>query len=138
MNAEQANRFVAAKISEALNHCKSNAVDEQTLRTGLLTITIANFVNRIGKHNTIRLFSAIPDQIAAGVFDRYVDPETSGPSGNLPHHLTGAGPLPSHFIPPQISTAHQSADPNARNSEITSGDLQLPDVKRPQKRRLSF
>ncbi len=129
MNTEQANRLVASAISDAMVHCKNKAVDEQTLRTGLLTITIANFVNRIGKENTINLFMAIPEQIRAGTFDKYMDPNKDNPhpttaiqtpamqSGGQVAQSYNSSVLPKNFIPPQ------SAQLNSQNT-------------RPEKRRL--
>lgn len=108
MNMEQANRLVASAISEAMTHCKNKAVDEQTLRTGLLTITIANFVNRIGKENTIDLFAAIPTQIRSGTFDKYVDPATdtarntqSPNPGPAFAQSYNSNVMPQNFILPQ-------------------------------------
>jgi len=77
MSTGNMNNLVAKELSDALARCKQNGVDEQSLRTGLLTITIANFVNRIGMENTIALFSELPSQISSGIFDRYIDPETN-------------------------------------------------------------
>ena len=114
MTPDQANKMVAATLSEAMAHCKSKAIDEQTVRTGLLTITIANFVNRIGKDNAIELFRAIPNQIQAGIFDRYIDQstgqgQTAPPSQQQQYATPQNGPqaqhyqsaaMPQHYIPP--------------------------------------
>lgn len=80
MSTGNANNVVAKELSDALSRCKQTGVDEQSLRTGLLTITIANFVNRIGMANTVALFAELPAQISSGIFDRYIDPETNTPA----------------------------------------------------------
>lgn len=131
MNIEQANRLVASSISEAMTHCKNKAVDEQTLRTGLLTITIANFVNRIGKGNAINLFAAIPDQIRSGTFDKYIDPATDTSRQITPstgdQTLTqsyNSAVMPQNFIPPQtqISSSPDHPIPTAHNTHPTPTD----------------
>jgi hypothetical protein len=127
MNTEQANRLVASAISDAMAHCKNKNVDEQTLRTGLLTITLANFVNRIGKENTINLFSAIPEQIRAGTFDKYMDPNAdSSRRAPVPHAPSiptepqiaqsySSNVMPSNFIPPQtVQATPQGVRPEKR------------------------
>lgn len=68
------NDIVAKEFSDALARCHQHGIDAGTVRTGLLTIAIANFVNGIGLQNTIRLFSALPDHIRAGMFDRFMNP----------------------------------------------------------------
>jgi transcription initiation factor TFIID subunit TAF12 len=77
------NNMVAKELSDAMTKCKGQGVDEATLRTGLLTITIANFVNRIGMDNTIGLFSALPEQIRSGIFDKYIDANTNTPKPSV-------------------------------------------------------
>ncbi|WP_169546072.1 hypothetical protein [Sneathiella aquimaris] len=105
MTAANTNNIVAKELSDALAKCKGQGVDEQTLRTGLLTITIANFVNRIGMANTISLFQALPEQIGSGMFDRYIDPNTNTPQA-APYQAAGANQsysnnaLPGNFIQP--------------------------------------
>ncbi len=79
MSDANTNNKVAKELSDAMARCKQQGIDEQSLRTGLLTITIANFVNRIGMGNTIGLFEALPEQITSGIFDRYIDPSTNTP-----------------------------------------------------------
>ncbi|WP_169569727.1 hypothetical protein [Sneathiella limimaris] len=116
MTPDQANRTVADAISSAMAHCKSKSVDEQTLRTGLLTITIANFVNGIGRQNAIELFSAIPAQIQAGTFDRYVN-EAVEKRAAPPAPVNRGGPVPSHFIPPQSSPVQHPNPPHTGPSE---------------------
>lgn len=125
MNMEQANRLVASAISEAMTHCKNKAVDEQTLRTGLLTITIANFVNRIGKGNAINLFASIPDQIRSGTFDKYIDPATDtsrhiAPAASVQTlaQSYNSAAMPQNFIPPQtqISTSPDRSAPTAHTT----------------------
>ena len=115
MNAGNMNNKVAKELSDAMARCKQQGVDEQSLRTGLLTITIANFVHRIGMGNTIALFEALPAQIASGIFDRYIDPNT-----NMPRSAPPAA-APSHpqaqqsgnSVPAAPSMPHQSAIPQA-------------------------
>lgn len=104
----QTNNIVAKELSEALARCKNNGVDEQSLRTGLLTITIANFVNRLGMANTVDLFTVLPEQITSGIFDRYIDPKTNTPRAvqavqAAPGQQTGYynTAMPQNFIPPQ-------------------------------------
>ncbi|WP_025899450.1 hypothetical protein [Sneathiella glossodoripedis] len=142
MNTEQANRLVARTIAEAMNQCKNMAVDEQTLRTGLLTITLANFVNRIGKENTINLFEQIPNQIRAGTFDKYIDPETNTTSQGY------AQPAPAQPHPPQSAPAQPTEQQMAQSyrSDVMPSNFippQRPDLlnmsglpQRPAKRRL--
>lgn len=77
MSDANTNNKVAKELSDAMARCKQQGIDEQTLRTGLLTITIANFVNRIGMDNTVALFQALPEQISSGIFNRYIDPNTN-------------------------------------------------------------
>lgn len=79
MSNANTNNKVAKELSDAMARCKQQGIDEQSLRTGLLTITIANFVNRIGMGNTVGLFEALPEQITSGIFDRYIDPNTNTP-----------------------------------------------------------
>lgn len=109
MTNTRMNNIVAKELSDAMARCKSNGVDEQSLRTGLLTITIANFVNRIGMDNTVALFEALPYEIQTGIFDRYIDPNTNtarrAPPAQRP--MTTARqpgvPLPPHSANPQAS-----------------------------------
>jgi len=92
MTTTNANTIVATELSEAMGKCKQKGVDEASLRTGLLTITIANFVNRIGMQNTLSLFQALPEQIASGIFDKYIDPNKSG---NVTSPAAAYAPTPS-------------------------------------------
>lgn len=143
MTPDQANRMVAATLSEAMAHCKSKAIDEQTVRTGLLTITIANFVNRIGKEHTIELFRAIPDQIQSGIFDRYIaqatgqtqpPPPQHAPAQNgpqVPHYQSPT--LPQHYIPPQSMTStpgHQPSQPQQLQGDFNPQAPTPPQLKR--------
>jgi len=146
MTPDQANRMVAATLSEAMAHCKSKAIDEQTVRTGLLTITIANFVNRIGKEHTIELFRAIPDQIQSGIFDRYIAQSTGQPQmapqplqqapaqngPQVPHYQSPT--LPQHFIPPQSMASspdhHQTSQPQQPHEALQMSPPNPPQLKR--------
>ncbi|MCG8492711.1 MAG: hypothetical protein MI743_13910 [Sneathiellales bacterium] len=127
MTNTRMNNIVAKELSDAMARCKSSGVDEQSLRTGLLTITIANFINRIGMENTVALFEALPYEIQTGIFDRYIDPNTNTarstpvaqrPMAPAPHAASPMPPnngtpqagygtpyqnhtLPSNFVPPQ-------------------------------------
>ncbi|OUR79830.1 hypothetical protein A9Q83_02445 [Alphaproteobacteria bacterium 46_93_T64] len=109
MSTGNRNNIVAKELSDAMAKCKQNGVDEQSLRTGLLTITIANFVNRIGMDNTVALFSELPHQISSGIFDRYIDPDTN----------VARTPAP----PPQHSYAQQSA-PREAQAQTPQGSYQ--------------
>ncbi len=144
MTPDQANRMVAATLSEAMAHCKSKAIDEQTMRTGLLTITIANFVNRIGKEHTIELFRAIPDQIQSGIFDRYIaqaagntqpapapahQPPTQ-PGPQVPHYQSPT--LPQNYIPPQSPPNHPYPSPS--QSPHGPQNTQAPVPPQPRRR----
>ena len=137
MTPDQANRTVADAISSAMSHCKSKAIDEQTLRTALLTITIANFVNGIGRQNTIDLFSAIPAQIQAGTFDRYVN-EVVEQKAVSAGTVNRGGPMPSNFIAPQSAPYQQPNQPQPASAPIPSTHpTGLPD-KGVQKRRMNI
>lgn len=74
MQRTNMNHIVAKEFSDALARCNQQGIDAGTVRTGLLTIAIANFVNGIGLENTVALFEVLPQQIRAGMFDRFVDP----------------------------------------------------------------
>ncbi|MCR9214035.1 MAG: hypothetical protein NXI13_09970 [Proteobacteria bacterium] len=74
MDEANMNTIVAKELSEALARCQQQGVDVSTVRTGLLTITIANFVNGIGMEGTVSLFSALPEQIRSGLFNKFVNP----------------------------------------------------------------
>lgn len=74
MSRDNMNNIVAREFSDALARCNEQGIDAGTVRTGLLTIAIANFVNGIGLQNTVSLFEVLPDQIRSGMFDRFVDP----------------------------------------------------------------
>ena len=123
-----ANQIVAKELSDALARCKQKGVDESSVRTGLLTITIANFVNRIGMQNAISLFQAIPGQISSGIFDKYVDPNTNTATAMHTQPMHPAAPippappvaqgqsynhatLPHNFVPPNAAPAPQFTQP---------------------------
>tara|TARA_R100000005_G_C4984649_1_gene193329 strand:+ start:1227 stop:1598 length:372 start_codon:yes stop_codon:yes gene_type:complete len=74
MRKDTMNDIVAKEFSDALARCHQQGIDPGTVRTGLLTIAIANFVNGIGLQNTISLFGALPEHIRSGMFDRFIDP----------------------------------------------------------------
>ncbi len=98
MNRENMNNIVAKEFSDALARCNQQGIDASTVRTGLLTIAIANFVNGIGLDNTIALFDVLPDQIRSGMFHRFVDPSrppavNSGPAFRHPVSVTGQQPV---------------------------------------------
>ncbi|MBO6824961.1 MAG: hypothetical protein JJ879_02065 [Sneathiella sp.] len=149
-----ANNIVAKELSDALARCKQKGVDESSLRTGLLTITIANFVNRIGLQNSIALFQALPDQIASGIFDKYVDPNTNTnqmplqqPAPSAVHPPTGQpqptmgyqnGHMPQNFVPPSPTPAPMQFEhpPQAgmqnplNNFGPMDGNMAYPDKRR--------
>ncbi|GLQ06569.1 hypothetical protein [Sneathiella chinensis] len=98
---------VAKELSDALARCQQRGIDEQSVRTGLLTITIANFINKIGMQNTLSLFEALPQHIASGIFDKYMNPEieqNQPPARPLQNAGYQAGYQP-HY--PDMSPAHQ-------------------------------
>lgn len=104
MDRDKMNNIVAKELSEALARCHQNGIDPGTVRTGLLTITIANFVNGIGLDNTIALFQALPQQIQSGLFDKFVD--TTRPRSvpatkpYIPPVNPAAPPLPAVSVSP--------------------------------------
>lgn len=101
MNRDNMNNIVAKELSDALARCNQQGIDASTVRTGLLTIAIANFVNGIGLENTVALFGVLPDQIRSGMFDRFVDP-------NRPAPVSPATP----YQPPVSVTHQQPVDLN--------------------------
>ncbi|GEM_PF-2879829 len=112
MSNARMNNLVAKELSDALARCKTHGVDEQSLRTGLLTITIANFVNRIGMENTVALFEALPVEIRSGIFDKYIDPNTNTPRATpYPQAAPTAMPAPPANGYPQPTPAHPPAQP---------------------------
>ncbi|MEH6404526.1 MAG: hypothetical protein V7750_14195 [Sneathiella sp.] len=136
MSEEATNNIVAKELSDAMAKCKQKGVDEQSLRTGLLTITIANFVHRLGMANTVALFEALPAQVTSGIFDQYIDPNTNTlPMGSRPGLSQPppypAGPgytnqtqqpaavsyqnpsLPQNYIPPYHGQASHPQQPMA-------------------------
>lgn len=140
------NNIVAKELSDAMAKCKQRGVDEPSLRTGLLTITIANFVHRLGMANTVSLFEALPGQITSGIFDQYIDPNTNtrplAPPHMAPQHSpysqhqnlqpqpTGTGyqhqALPQNFIPPHQSQ-YQGYPQATEPSHNIQGRRRLPD-----------
>ncbi len=143
-----ANQIVAKELSDALARCKQKGVDEASVRTGLLTITIANFVNRIGMQNAVSLFQAIPEQISSGIFDKYIDPNTNTasaapmaaptPAPQMPTTAQGQsynhGTLPQNFVPPNATPSGQMAShPDPIQQGFNPAYAGYP----PQKRRLS-
>ncbi|MZR31901.1 hypothetical protein [Sneathiella litorea] len=98
MSRENMNNIVAKEFSDALARCNQQGIDASTVRTGLLTIAIANFVNGIGLANTVALFDALPEQIRSGMFDRFVSPSaaqqaTSSPNYPAPVSVTQQQPV---------------------------------------------
>ena len=80
------NNIVAKEFSDALARCNQQGIDAGTVRTGLLTIAIANFVSGIGLDNTIALFEVLPQQIQSGLFDKFIDRSRPAPvSTNRPY-----------------------------------------------------
>tara|TARA_R110002111_G_scaffold85765_4_gene134436 strand:- start:1407 stop:1826 length:420 start_codon:yes stop_codon:yes gene_type:complete len=101
MNRDNMNNIVAKEFSDALARCNEQGIDAGTVRTGLLTIAIANFVNGIGLQNTVSLFEVLPDQIRSGMFDRFVDPS----------HPAVVNPAPPYREPVSV-TQQQPIDVN--------------------------
>jgi len=137
MSEDAMNNIVAKELSDAMAKCKRHGVDEQSLRTGLLTITIANFVHRLGMANTVALFEALPAQVTSGIFDQYIDPDTNTlPMGSRPgapqpatfpagtgyqNHVQQPAAvsyqnpsLPQNYIPPHHSRPHRPQHPLAQ------------------------
>lgn len=106
MDEANMNQFVAKELSEALARCHQQGVDASTVRTGLLTITIANFVNGIGMENTIALFSALPEQIQSGLFNKFVNPVHAGQTKS---QVPSSG-APVISAPPYQETASPRAE----------------------------
>lgn len=115
MTAGNTNNKVAKELSDAMARCKQQGVDEQSLRTGLLTITIANFVNRIGMANTLSLFEALPSQITSGIFDRYIDPNTNTLRSSYPVAAPSQphSPQAANYAPAAPVISQQPAVPPA-------------------------
>ncbi|MCC3305686.1 hypothetical protein [Sneathiella sp. HT1-7] len=116
MNRENMNNIVAKEFSDALARCNQQGIDASTVRTGLLTIAIANFVNGIGLDNTVSLFSVLPEQIRSGMFDRFVDPSqpraaNSTPAYRAPVSVTQQQPV-------DVSRHVASATPAAQTAPI--------------------
>lgn len=119
MSNANTNNKVAKELSDAMERCKQQGIDEQSLRTGLLTITIANFVNRIGMENTVGLFEALPEQITSGIFDRYIDPNTNtpvsypraAPAYQSQPPMQPAAQSPAYAQQPQMTPQPQQPDP---------------------------
>ncbi|WP_334127824.1 hypothetical protein [Sneathiella sp.] len=82
MKKDSMNDLVAREFSDALARCHQHGIDAGTVRTGLLTIAIANFVNGIGLQNTVALFAALPEHIRAGMFDRFINPALGDGGGH--------------------------------------------------------
>lgn len=113
MERNDMNTIVAKELSEALTKCKQQGIDPGTVRTGLLTITIANFISGIGMENTSSLFAVLPEQIQSGIFHRFIDPNL--PQSNTPYVPNSPRPNTS---PPFKPYNPQYMPPNAaRNVE---------------------
>lgn len=122
MNREAMNDIAAKEFSDALARCNQQGIDPGTVRTGLLTIAIANFVNGIGLNNTVALFEVLPQQIRSGMFDRFVDPSHAP--------ITSGGPA----YPETVSvTQQQPIDVrrhSVQNEQPTSQPQKAPEIKR--------
>ncbi|USG62950.1 hypothetical protein NBZ79_08160 [Sneathiella marina] len=129
MEHNNMNTIVAKELSEALAKCKQQGVDPGTVRTGLLTITIANFINGIGMENTSSLFSVLPEQIQSGIFDRFIDPNL--PQPNAPYAANSAASnTPPPFKPYNPQYMPPSATRNMEPSTPASIDQQPLPTKR--------
>ena len=132
MEHNDMNTIVAKELSEALTKCKQQGIDPGTMRTGLLTITIANFISGIGMENTSSLFAVLPEQIQSGIFDRFIDP-------NLPQSNTPNTPISSR---PDTSLSFKPYNPQymppnaARNVEDSMRAPAEPQPIPTQRRRL--
>ncbi|MDF2367683.1 hypothetical protein [Sneathiella sp.] len=118
MNRENMNNIVAKEFSDALARCNQQGIDASTVRTGLLTIAIANFVNGIGLANTVSLFGVLPEQIRSGMFDRFVDPSQPQAAHSAPA-----------YRPPVSVTQQQPVDVN-RHGASPAPTVQATPIKR--------
>lgn len=125
MNSGTMNNKVAKELSDAMNRCKQQGVDEPSLRTGLLTITIANFVNRIGMDNTVALFEALPGQIVSGIFNRYIDPNTNTPRSYTP---PTAAPPPQQPAPYPPAPAPAPPAPFMPTNAVPVNAMPVPQI----------
>lgn len=109
MEPNEMNTIVAKELSEALAKCQQQGIDPGTMRTGLLTITIANFINSIGMENTSNLFAVLPEQIHSGIFDRFVSPNQHQNAPHQAERLTSPTPPPpfhpynAQYLPPSAA-----------------------------------
>ncbi len=112
MTQENVNQIVAKELSEAMSKCQQQGVDETSLRTGLLTITIANFVNRAGMKNAIDLFEVLPAQIRTGIFDKFINPEIEAKYGRPTPSAPSSTPdtLPTSIEPKSLHSAFQLSE----------------------------
>lgn len=107
MTQENMNQIVAKELSDAMARCQQQGVDENALRTGLLTITIANFVNRTGMNNAINLFEALPAQMRSGIFDKFINPAVeAGRSGKTVRTAPPASPQQQPMPQTPVAPAH--------------------------------
>ncbi|MEH6546982.1 MAG: hypothetical protein V7701_11160 [Sneathiella sp.] len=129
MEHNDMNTIVAKELSEALAKCKQQGIDPGTVRTGLLTITIANFISGIGMENTSSLFGVLPEQIQSGIFDRFIDP--SIPLSNSPYVANAQTQnTPPPFKPYNPQYMPPSATRDAGSSPHASIDQQPLTTKR--------
>lgn len=129
MDHNNMNTIVAKELSDALAKCKQQGIDPGTVRTGLLTITIANFISGIGMENTSSLFGVLPEQIQSGIFDRFIAPNNPFPS--TPNFSNASNlTTPQSFMPhnPQYMPPSVARDPE--NSIHASVDPQKSPMKR--------
>lgn len=112
------NNIVAKELSEALAKCQQQGIDASTLRTGLLTITIANFVNGIGIDNTISLFSVLPEQIQSGLFHKFAGKTPPAPQTKERAPLNPQNPMRPTAVSQYSPEASPFAAPPAESTPI--------------------
>ena len=134
MNRDNMNNIVAKEFSDALARCNQQGIDASTVRTGLLTIAIANFVNGIGLDNTVTLFEVLPEQIRSGMFNRFVDPNrpAAAPAFQPPVSVTHQQPVDvsRHTAPPPPTTCC----PGTGRAHPAAAALNLPHRRKSAKK----
>ncbi|PHQ68150.1 MAG: hypothetical protein COB93_10645 [Sneathiella sp.] len=130
MSRENMNNIVAKELSDALAKCNEQGIDASTVRTGLLTITIANFVNGIGLENTAALFAALPNQIQSGLFHKYANGAQTPPPAPVPAPMMMSPTPATHAMPaqPMFPTAVSRYSPEA--SPFSASPAEEKPVKR--------
>jgi hypothetical protein len=135
MEENEMNKVVAKELSEALARCQQQGIDAGTVRTGLLTITIANFINGIGMENTSNLFNVLPEQIHSGIFDRFVTPDQNHNPPQPAERIAAPNPPPP-FKPYNAQYLPPSAINNSGQYGSSAGLPGIQQPATPKRRRL--